>query len=141
MESTEPKDVPAPTAEPVSPETAASDAAAEAERQGGLRDFVRDAWSQALVTVGTSEDEVQKILGKLGGWVDVGPEDALRLAQDLSDRLKRERGELERSIETAVQRALSPFRLPTRDQVAELDARIDRLSERVERLLEQRRPG
>jgi polyhydroxyalkanoate synthesis regulator phasin len=115
------------------------DAGSDADRLSGVRDFVRDAWIQALVAVGASEDEVQKILGKLGGWVEVGPDEARRLAADLSERLRRERGELEKSIESAVQRALGPFRLPNRDQVAEMDARIDQLSERVERLLENRR--
>ncbi len=101
----------------------------------GLAGYVREAWSQALIAMGDTSDEVQKILGKVAGWVEVGPEEARRLAVELTEKLKRERSELESTVEAAVRRALSPFRLPSRDEVSALEARLERVAERVERLL------
>lgn len=106
---------------------------------GGVAGYVREAWSQALVAVNDASDEVQKIVGKVASWVELGPEEARRLATELAERLRHERDELEGTVETAVRRALGPFRLPTKDEVAALEARLDALSARLDRLAERRK--
>jgi polyhydroxyalkanoate synthesis regulator phasin len=109
------------------------------EAEHGLAGYFREAWSQALVAVGDAGDEVQKIVHRLAGWVELGPEEARRLTAELAERLRRERGELEATVETAVARAAGPFRLPTRDEVGALDARLSGLERRVDALLASRR--
>ena len=110
------------------------------ERDRGFVEYVRDAWSQSLVAVNAAEDEVQKIVGKLGGFVEFGPDEGRRLAADLSEKLRRERDELEHAFEAAVRKAVAPFRLPTRDQIAQIDGRLDQLEERLDKLLAARKP-
>jgi polyhydroxyalkanoate synthesis regulator phasin len=94
-----------------------------------------------LVAVNDAGDEVQKIVHRVAGWVELGPEEARRLTAELAERLRRERGELEASVEASVARAKAagPFRLPTRDEVAALDARLKALEARVDGLLASRR--
>jgi len=122
------------------PTPAGVPAGAPADREALRRisETAREAWSQALVTVGAAEEEVQKLLARLTGWVEEGPEEARRVAAELTERLRKERGELETTFDAAVRRALGPFRLPTRDQIAEIDARLDRLEERVSALAARR---
>ncbi len=115
-----------------------SEPTASEPEHGGLTGYVREAWSQALVAMSDASEEVQKILGKVTGWVEVGPDEARRLATELADKLKHERDELEATVETAVRRALSPFRLPSRDEVAALEQRLSQLDQRLERLAARR---
>lgn len=120
------------------PDVSARDAAADEERRGVL-EFVREAWSQALSGVSAGEEEVQRIVTRLGDWLEGGPDEARRVGNDLTERLREQRDELEETLNAAVRRAVAPFRLPTPDEVQALTARLDRLEERVRRLAEQRR--
>lgn len=110
----------------------------ETERQRSVGEFVREAWSQALVAVNATEEEVQKILGKVTSWVELRPDEARRLGQELSERLRRERDVLEQSVESAVQKALTPFRIPTRDEIQTLQARLAALETRIDAALARR---
>lgn len=110
----------------------------EQDRHRGVGEYIREAWSQALVAVNATEDEVQKILGRVTNLVEVGPDEARRLGSELSEKLRHERGELEDTLQAAVHRAIAPFRLPGRDELASLGERLDRLEERIERLASRR---
>jgi polyhydroxyalkanoate synthesis regulator phasin len=101
-------------------------------------EFVREAWSQALVAVNAAEEEVQKIVSRVSGWVEMKPEEARRLGVELSDKLRAERNQLEAGLESAVQKALTPFRIPSRDDVAALHARVSVMEARIDRLLARR---
>lgn len=105
------------------------------ERVPGLTERVRHVWGQALFAVSATEEEVQRVLSRLAGWVEMRPEEARRLAAELTVRLHNEREQLEQSIETAVRSAIRPFRLPSRSELAELDERMSRLESRIDALL------
>jgi polyhydroxyalkanoate synthesis regulator phasin len=117
-------------------------AAAASVDDGGERrrvgEVIREAWSQALVAVSATEEEVQKIVGRVTAWVEMGPEEARRLGAELSDRLRKERDELESSLDLAVRRALTPFRLPSREELNALTARLGALDLRIEQVLAKR---
>lgn len=110
-----------------------------AEDARSIGEAVREAWGQALVAVSDTGEEVQRFLGRMQGWVEVGPDEARRLALELTEKLRRERDDLEGRVETAVRRAIGSVRLPTREDVAALDARLDRIEERIDKLLAERR--
>lgn len=114
------------------------DVISEEERSRGVGEFVRDAWGQAIVAVSAAEEEVQRFLGRVGELVEVGPEEARRLAAELTERLRTERSELEERVDVGVRRTLGALRLPSLDDVSQLDARLDRIEERLERLLANR---
>lgn len=98
----------------------------------------REAWGQALIAVNTAEEEVQRFLGRVGGWIEMKPDEARKLGTDLAERLRQQRDELERSVEVAVQRALTPFRSGRREELSQLAERLSSLEERLDRLLEKR---
>ena len=80
--------------------------AADDERRG-LGEFIREAWNQALSGVSAGEDEIQRIVQRVTHWFSLGPEEARRLANDLTDRLRKERGEFESTLDLAVRRAVA----------------------------------
>lgn len=106
-----------------------------------LTERVRLIWEQALFAVNATEEEVQRILGRLGGWVEMRPEEARRLASELTIRLNHEREQIEQSIDSAVRSALRPFRLPGKKDLAALESRISRLEERIDALLDEQKPA
>ncbi len=107
-------------------------------REHELRGALREAWGQALVAVGDAGDEVQRLLGRVTGFVDVAPDEARRLKDELVSRLRDDRDQLEAAVETAVRRAVASFRLPDAAQFAALDARLAALEARVEQVAGRR---
>lgn len=61
-----------------------------------------------------------------------------RADKKLPDVLERAWGELEKSVEVAVQRALQRVKVPRRDEVAALQARLERLAARIDALAGER---
>jgi polyhydroxyalkanoate synthesis regulator phasin len=122
-------------------EQATSGAGVPGAETGPVAGYVREAWSQALVAAGDAGEDVQALLRRMAGWVELQPDEARRLAIELSERLRRERSELESSVEAALSRAVAPLRRGTRDEVQALEARIRRLEARIEARLASRRAG
>jgi polyhydroxyalkanoate synthesis regulator phasin len=61
-----------------------------------------------------------------------------RHARDFGERLTTQRREIERTIDDAVRRAASRFKLPTREDVEALNKRLDTISQRVEALSKEK---
>ncbi len=110
---------------PPSGETTSTDAAQDQTPPNALVEFAREAWTQALVAVNATEEEVQRIVSRVSGW-------------ELSDKLRSERDQLEAGIESAVKKALMPFRVPSMEDLAALHARVSVLEARVDRLITRR---
>ncbi len=104
------------------------------------QELFRDLWSQALFAVGAAEDEARRILERFAGAVDLKPEELERYRRELTERLRSERRGLERLVEEGLSRAIDRLRLPTRDEIAALAARIDEVAARIDRLAAGERP-
>lgn len=107
----------------------------EHERGARLSERIRLLWGQALVTVTNAEEEAQRVLGKLTTWIELRPEEAKRLADELAARLTEERQQIERSMDTAVRSALRPFRIPGKSELSTLEQRLDKIEVRIDALL------
>lgn len=84
-------------------------------------------WSQALTTVAGAEEEAQKLLTRLQG---VGQEETRRLGE----RLAGQRRELERRADELVRVSVARLKVPSRQEISQLNARLDGLTRRVEAL-------
>lgn len=100
-----------------------------------LQEIFRDAWSHALAGVNAAEQEAEKVLTRMG----FSPEDVRRHARDFGERLATQRREVERTLDEAVRRATSRFRVPTREDLEALEKRLEAISERVEALAREKR--
>lgn len=90
-------------------------------------EFFQQIWSQALTTVHGAEEETQKLLGRLQGM----SQEELR---KLSERLATQRKDLERRVEEVAKTSVARMKVPRREEVAQLNARLAALSARLEGL-------
>jgi polyhydroxyalkanoate synthesis regulator phasin len=99
-----------------------------------LREIFKEAWSQALAGVNAAEGEAEKVLTKLADAAGFSADDVKRHAREFGERLTTQRREVEKAIDDAVRTAASRFRIPTKEDIAALQKRLDQVTERVEAL-------
>lgn len=107
--------------------------------EASVVDYIRDAWSQALLAATDAREDTQRIVSRVAGWAGTRPDEARRLVTELTDRLQRDRQALESSVESAVRRAVAPFRLPPPSELVALDTRLRELESRLDRLVVARK--
>jgi polyhydroxyalkanoate synthesis regulator phasin len=99
-----------------------------------LREIFKDAWSQALAGVNAAETEAEKVLTKLADAAGFSTDDVKRHAREFGERLTVQRREIEKAIDDAVRTAANRFRIPTKEDIAALQKRLDAVTERVDAL-------
>lgn len=97
-----------------------------------VRETFKEAWSQALVGLNEAGQEAEKVINKIADAAGFTPEDVRRHAREFAERLQTQRKEIEKTIDDAVKRATSRFKLPTREELQDLRQRVDAISARVE---------
>lgn len=111
----------------------------ETRDRKGLTDQFERAWSQALTAVSVAEDEAAKVLQRFAGMAGWGQDEVKRHAREFTDRLSSQRKELERNVEDNVKKTLARLKVPRREQLQELETRIDRLGQRLDAYLSDSR--
>jgi len=104
-----------------------------------LAEAFERVWSQALVAASAAEEEVARALARVAEGASWSPEDLRKHIQEFGQRLSSQRLELERSIEEGIRKALGRLRGNGQEEWRALEARINRLSRRVD-LLAARKP-
>ena len=99
-----------------------------------VREMFKEAWSQALAGVNAAEAEAEKVLNKLADAAGFSTDDVKRHAREFGERLTAQRREVEKAIDEAVRSAANRFRIPTKDDIAALQKRLDAVTERVDAL-------
>ncbi|MGZ3457445.1 MAG: hypothetical protein ACXU86_02950 [Archangium sp.] len=106
----------------------------ETPQKHPLAETFERVWSQALLAVSTAEDEAARCaqrVAEMAGW---SQEEMIRQGRLLTDRLAGHRKDLERNVEEGVRRALLPFKIPRREEIQDLEARLMRIAERIDAL-------
>ncbi len=106
-----------------------------------VRDIFKEAWSQALAGVNAAEAEAEKVLTKLADAAGFSADDVKRQAREFGERLTTQRRELEKAIDDAVRTAANRFRIPTKDDIAALQKRLDAVTARVDALSKEKEQG
>ncbi len=91
-------------------------------------------WAQAVTAVSSVEDEAARVVQRaqtVAGW---SQDEVRRQMGELAERLAAQRKELEQGLDERVRGALQRLRVPRRDEVQALTARVDRVAERLEKL-------
>ena len=97
-----------------------------------IRETFKEAWTQALVGLNAAEQEAEKVMTKIADAAGFTPEDVRRHAREFGERLQLQRKELERTIDEAVKRAASRFKLPSREEMDALRQRVEAISARID---------
>ena len=113
----------------------------EAKEKRPLSDAVERMWAQALVAVSSVEEEAAQLVQRLQAVAGWSQEEVRRQVTEMSERLTSQRQMLEKGIEEGVRRAVSRLRVPRRDQIQALQARLDRVAARLDKLDQRRPPG
>jgi poly(hydroxyalkanoate) granule-associated protein len=91
-------------------------------------------WAQAVTAMSSVEDEAARVVQRaqtVAGW---SQDEVRRQMSDLAERLAAQRRELEQGLEERVRGALHRLRVPKREEVQALTARVERVAERLEKL-------
>ncbi len=99
-----------------------------------VSEHFQQLWSQALVAVTSVEEEAARLTSKLPGFSNWHPEEIRKSALEVAERLQLQRRQLERRLDEAVSHSLGVIRIPTREEVARLNARLDEIARRIEAL-------
>ena len=99
-----------------------------------VREMFKEAWSQALAGVNAAEAEAEKVFNKLADAAGFSTDDVKRHAREFGERLTAQRREVEKAIDDAVRTAANRFRIPTKEDIAALQKRLDAVTERVDAL-------
>jgi len=108
------------------------------DRKPALAEYFERAWSQALVAVSTVEEEAAKVTHKVAEVAGWSQDEVRRYVREFSDRLASQRRDLEKNVEDAVRRTVSRVRVPRREDLTDIQARLDRIGQRIEALREKR---
>jgi polyhydroxyalkanoate synthesis regulator phasin len=103
-----------------------------------IRETFKEAWSQALVGLNAAEQEAEKVITKIADAAGFTPDDVRRHAREFGERLQTQRKEIEKTIDDAVKRATSRFKLPSRDELDGLKQRVDAIAARVDEIAKTR---
>ncbi|QRN93780.1 phasin family protein [Archangium violaceum] len=106
----------------------------ETPQKHPLAETFERVWSQALLAVSTAEEEAARTVQRVAGLAGWSPEEMIRQARLLTERLAGQRKDLEHNVEEGVRRALVHFKIPRRDEMQDIEARLIRLAERIEAL-------
>ncbi len=100
-----------------------------------VSEFFHQIWGQALVTVSSADEEASKLLTKLQAVTGWSQEEARRQLRDFTERLVHQRRDFERRVEETIRLAVARVKVPRREEIAQLNSRLDTLTRRVEGLL------
>ncbi len=95
-----------------------------------LIEALESFWSEALGRVSQAEDEANKLVQRLSqaaGW----SQDEIKR---LSERLVAQRKQVETNVEETVKKSLQRVRVPSREELEKLSARLDAVARRIEAL-------
>ncbi len=102
----------------------------DGEKRAWAEVFER-VWGQALLAVSTAEEEAARValrIAEARGW---SQDEVKRQARLLTARLTVQRQTMEKSVEDGVKKALSRLKVPRREEVSGLSARLSKVEGRL----------
>jgi Ni,Fe-hydrogenase III large subunit len=106
----------------------------ETPQKHPLAETFERVWSQALLAVSTAEEEAVRTVQRVAHVAGWSQEEMIRQARLLTDRLTGHRKDLEHNVDEGVRRTLVSLKVPRREQIQDIEARLARLAERIDAL-------
>ncbi len=100
----------------------------------GFSEAFERLWGQALLAVNQAEEETQKAVQRIADAAGAGQDEIRRHARELTERLVKQRKELEHALEEGVRKTLVRLRVPRREELQDVQTRLDRVAARIDAL-------
>ena len=105
----------------------------------GSQSALERLWSQALMAVSTAGEEVGRTAQRLAERAGLHPDEMRGHLREFTERLTTQRKDLEERVEEAARRALGSIKAPRREELQDLQARLDRIEARLAALTQGER--
>ena len=114
------------------------DSVTEPPEGGGSPSGLERLWSQALMAVASAGEEAGRAAQRLLERAGLNAEEIRGHLREFTDRLAAQGRDMEGRVEEVARRALSTIKVPRREQIQELQARLDAVEARLASLAEKR---
>ncbi len=105
----------------------------------GVGELFERAWGHALLAVSTAEEESARMVARFAEVAGWGQEEVKRQVRDFTEQLTSQRRGIEREMEEGAKRALLALRVPRREELEQIGARLDRIAHRLDALSKESR--
>lgn len=95
-------------------------------------DALWNAWYTALGGAIWAQDQAEKMVRLMIDQGRVTREEGKKMMDDLVSQVRHNQGEMQRLAQEAVRSTLANLNIPTQDQIAELNRKIDELSRKID---------
>lgn len=106
----------------------------KAEEKWTWADILRTPILASVGAFSVAEEGIEKFVNELVERGEASEKEGRKIAKDFRKRARRNRRDLEKGIDSSVEKALKAFRLPTKKDVEALSKKIDQLEKKVNRL-------
>ena len=102
-------------------------------------DALWNAWYTAMGGALWAQDQAEKMLRLMLDQGRVTREESRRMLDQLAEQVRQNQAEMQRLAQEAVKSTLTNLQVPTQDQVAELNRKIDELNRKIDALSRSQR--
>lgn len=95
-------------------------------------DALWNAWYTALGGALWAQDQAEKMVRIMLDQGRVTRDESRRVMDDLVQQVKQNQAEMQRLAQEAVRNSLANLNVPTQDQIAELNRKIDELNRKID---------
>jgi polyhydroxyalkanoate synthesis regulator phasin len=126
------------TAKPAAPDAEARTAPpAQGERPFFGR--IKDAWRDTVGAYATDEGETRNLVKRLVEFGTLSAEEARQLLSEATERVEKNRRELDNQVEESIKRAASRLTVPSPEEIKELNRRVAEAESRIAALEKKKR--
>ncbi len=97
-------------------------------------DALWNAWYTALGGAIWAQDQAERMVRLMLDQGRVTREEGRKMMDELVDQVRRNQSEMQRLAQEAVRSSMTNLNIPTQDQIAELNRKIDELNRKIDSL-------
>lgn len=103
----------------------------EDEDRSSFLSRVQHAWRHTVGAYATDDGETRNLFGRLVEFGNITGEEAKKLLAQTQDRIEQNRKELEGRVDASVKKSVPRFSVPSADELAELNGKVDDIERRI----------
>ncbi len=98
-----------------------------------MSDFIKKTLLAGLGAVSFTKEKAQEIAKDLVKRGEIAKNEEAKFVKDLMERAEKNKIEMEKKVEKAVEKTLTKLNIPTRKEVNELKQKVDKLTKKPDK--------